>query len=215
MFKIMQIKKIEDFEKNFDDISMSNFWSSSNKLFSKRHNIHSYPAKFPPLIIDKAIKFVRNKDIEINTIADIFCGCGTTALESMLAGKNFWGIDCNPTATLITKVKVSEYNENLLNKYYKNIIYSYNKRIIKNAPHKVLRNERLKFWYRNQELEELNSLLIRINRIVPKGKYRDFFLCSFSNILKKTSLWLQKSIKPTKDYNKKTSYCNKFFFNAI
>src|ERR1017187_925163 len=40
-------------------------------------------------------------------------------------------------------------------------------------------------------------------KVVPKGKYRDFFLVGFSNILKNTSNWLSKSIKPQKDPDKK------------
>ena len=39
--------------------------------------------------------------------------------------------------------------------------------------------------------------------ISAKSKYRNFFLCAFSNILKPTSRWLQKSIKPTIDHEKK------------
>ena len=199
----MKIIRIQDFNKNFDDISISKFWSVSNKAFSKRHDIHTYPAKFPPLLVDKSIKFAKKKNVKVNNITDIFCGCGTTALESLLARKNFWGIDHNPVATLITKVKVSTYNINILEKYYDSIVSSFNKRTIKRkAPYRILGNGRLKYWYRERELEELNALLVRINRIVPKGKYRDFFLCVFSGILKRTSLWLQKSIKPTKDYDK-------------
>ena len=198
----MKITRQSDFDKNFDNIPISQYWSASNKVFSKRHNIHIYPAKFPPFLVDKSISFANKKNIEVKKIADIFCGCGTTALECLLANKDFWGIDCNPVATLITKVKTSRYNVKILGKHYLSIMGSFHRRTFKRAPQRILNNERLIFWYQEQELADINAIIIRIMRIVPKGKYRDFFLCCLSNILKKTSLWLQKSIKPTKDYNK-------------
>src|SRR5690606_5303673 len=53
-----------------------------------------------------------------------------------------------------------------------------------------------------EQVHDLFKLLSAIKKSVPKGKYQDFFLVAFSNILKKTSLWLTKSIKPTKAKNK-------------
>lgn len=199
----MRIERESDLGKDFDNIPISQYWSVSNKDFSKRHNIHIYPAKFPPLLVDKALGFAGKQNIAVEKVADIFCGCGTTALESLLANKDFWGIDCNPVATLITRVKTAHYNQGILDKYYISIMKSFRQRTLKRPPQRILNNNRLAFWYREKELADINALIVRIMRIVPKGKYRDFFLCCLSNILKKTSLWLQKSIKPTKDYKKK------------
>ena len=38
--------------------------------------------------------------------------------------------------------------------------------------------------------------------MTPSGKYRNFFLCAFSNILKSNSKWFTKSIKPQIDHCK-------------
>ena len=45
------------------------------------------------------------KGMEVKTVADVFCGCGTTAVEAKKNGKDFWGCDINPVATLIAQVK--------------------------------------------------------------------------------------------------------------
>ena len=42
-----------------------------------------------------------------------------------------------------------------------------------------------------------------IELVVPEGEYQDAFLCLFSSILKASSKWLTKSIKPQVDPNKR------------
>lgn len=189
-------------KKNLDDIQISSFWTQNRADFSKLHNIHVYPAKFPAFLVNKSISYAKKNNVKIATIADIFCGCGTTALESKNNGYNFWGIDRNPVATLITKVKLSDFDENLLNEYYFKITKSLGTKSKIKTPNYIISNERLNFWFSKSQLVDLYILKKAIKKNVPKGKYLDFFLCAFSNILKKTSRWLQKSIKPTIDKNK-------------
>ena len=49
---------------------------------------------------------------------------------------------------------------------------------------------------------DLYRLKVSIEREVSEGEYREAFLCLFSSILKTTSRWLTKSIKPQVDPNK-------------
>lgn len=79
--------------------------------FSERTNIldlegiHPYPAKF---IGDIPRAFLKNLDIpEGSAVLDPFCGSGTTLVEAQRAGIPSIGIDLNPIACLITKVKTS------------------------------------------------------------------------------------------------------------
>ena len=73
------------------------------------HRIHSYPAKFPAFITTKALQYAEEQGIDVKVVADVFCGCGTTAVEAKRNGKHFWGCDINPVATLIAKVKTRRY----------------------------------------------------------------------------------------------------------
>lgn len=187
---------------NFDNVHNDQFWDSSEEKELKIHRIHAYPAKFPALIAEKAIKYARENNHVLKNIADIFCGCGTVAFEAKKRNINFWGCDINPVATLIAKTKSHTYKKDKLNTYYNKIILTYNgicsiKGIYKNA------NERLKYWYYEQEYNNLIRLKESIEVSVPKSSsYRLFFFCAFSNILKATSRWLTKSIKPQRDPNK-------------
>ena len=45
---------------------------------------------------------------------DPYCGTGTSLVEGRLAGMNVAGTDLNPTARLISKSKVEDYDENAL-----------------------------------------------------------------------------------------------------
>jgi hypothetical protein len=62
----------------------------------------------------------------------------------------------------------------------------------------------LYYWYKSSEIKNLLKLKIAIEiNISNNSQYYKFFLCAFSNILKPTSMWLTKSIKPQYDSSKK------------
>jgi DNA modification methylase len=72
------------------------------------HKFHSYPARFIPQIPMTFIKLFTKKQ---QTILDPFCGCGTTLVESYLNKRNSVGVDMNPLAVLISKVKTSPLSD--------------------------------------------------------------------------------------------------------
>ena len=75
------------------------------------HRIHPYPARFPAFITTKALEYADGEGVEVRNVADVFCGCGTTAVEAKRNGKDFWGCDINPLATLIARVKTHRYSD--------------------------------------------------------------------------------------------------------
>lgn len=187
--------------RNFNTIPVSKFWNTAKEKEIRMHKIHAYPAKFPSLVVTKSIEFAKREGIEIENMADVFCGCGTTALEAKRNNLDFWGCDINPVATLIARTKSEQYVIETLNKYFHSIRKSF---LIENViPNdKLLHHERINYWFHREQIVKLNSLLNAILDNVPAGKYRDFFLTAFSNILKTTSRWLTKSIKPQVDPEK-------------
>ena len=87
-----------------DSITVDTNWNFDDQKESEMHRIHAYPAKFPSFITRKAIIDIeKEQNRSITTVGDVFCGCGTTAYEAMLHGKDFWGCDINPIAVLIAK----------------------------------------------------------------------------------------------------------------
>lgn len=72
------------------------------------HGVHPYPAKFIPQIPNALIQEL---SMVGETIADIFCGSGTTLLEALQLKRNAIGIDANPLATQISKAKTTPLSE--------------------------------------------------------------------------------------------------------
>ena len=68
------------------------------------HGLHPYPAKYIPQIPNALIQ-------ELSTtgehVGDIFCGSGTTLVESLLLKRHAFGVDANPLACLISRAKTT------------------------------------------------------------------------------------------------------------
>jgi DNA modification methylase len=186
----------------FNELPHSPLWDSGKEKELLMHRIHLYPAKFPSFLISECLKYAQEKQVPVNTIGDIFCGCGTTALEAKINSINFWGCDINPVATLIAEVKSQTYEIKELKKYYHLVLNKYN-HVSLLTPEKYLSNQRIIYWFTTSQIHNLYRLLHFIEMEIPQGIYRDFFLVAFSNILKGASRWLTKSIKPTIDKKKK------------
>jgi len=197
------IKNIDDISSsNFYDIEIDSFWNIGKQKELKTHRIHSYPAKFPAFISEKALEYVAKKGYYPRILADIFCGCGTVAIEAKRKNIDFWGCDINPVATMITKAKSNYYNIKRISKYLDLILNKFQNTEYISSPYNEAQ-ERLKYWYFEEQYNDLFKLKQALEEIIPvNSPYRAFFYCAFSNILKSTSGWLTKSIKPQLDPNK-------------
>lgn len=206
------MESISESIKNFDYIKTDEYWNFGEKDEDKMHRIHTYPAKFPSFITIKALEYAREKKVNVATVGDIFCGCGTVAYEVAKQGYDFWGCDVNPVASLIARVKSKRLEPRKLTDYFEKIIGLYTgfKMCIPIEYKKV--NSRILYWFEEERIEELERLLYFIESVCGKDEdYKEFFLCAFSNILKSTSRWLTKSIKPTVDSKKITKSALYYF----
>lgn len=198
---MIYIDEIATFD--FDKVPIDPYWNVSGEQELKMHRIHSYPAKFPAFIATKAMELAKKSNLNVKTVGDVFCGCGTSVLESRRNNLDFWGCDINPVATLIAKVKSRKHSEKKLNEYFFQIESEYKKSVGRN--HYAHAPDRLKYWFKSKQYNDLFRLKAAINQVfTTNGIYKDFFFCAFSNILKSTSVWLTKSIKPQVDPNKKS-----------
>ena len=199
MTEKISFKNIHSFD--FESVPIDPFWNTGKEKELKMHRIHAYPAKFPAFITTKALEYSKTQNHSVKSIADIFCGCGTTAFEARRNNIAFWGCDINPVATLIAKTKSRKYQTGRLKNYLDRILQEFNNTLV--VDQYVGAKERLKYWYKENQFNDLAHLKSIIFSITPENSdYRLFFLCAFSNILKSTSVWLTKSIKPQVDPNK-------------
>lgn len=186
---------------DIDTIPIDEAWTMGEEKPSLMHSIHAYPAKFPPFITTKALQYANQQGIDVHTVSDIFCGCGTVAYEALANRKNFFGCDLNPVATLIARTKCRKYDSNEINRYFIRIKALFFSDAIDTDEY-FGKNTRICYWFNSKQLDDLYKLRFSIISVVETEIYLDFFLCAFSSILKGCSKWLTKSIKPQIDPRK-------------
>ena len=131
-------------------------------------------------------------------MADVFSGCGTTLVEAKIHGRLSFGVDINPVADIVARSKIKPFSPTKIENEFENLQKNITINKIVNG---FKFNERITYWFGEEEKIKLEALLWNIEQIENKD-VRVFFYCAFSNILKNCSIWLQKSIKPTRCFNK-------------
>ena len=164
------------------------------------HGYHPYSSKYIPQIPNQLIStFSETNDL----ILDPFVGSGTTLIESKVLGRNAIGIDINPLACLISRVKTTVISKttvreirNFLTLLQDDVahirgnitLFNYgNKRPIldyqsltDNLHHNIPK------WYHKNVVYELATIKNNIETI-EQNETRDFLLVAFSSILRTVS----------------------------
>ncbi len=166
------------------------------------HNIHRYSGKFIPQIAGKAIELLTQKG---DVVLDSYMGSGTTLLEASLRGRKSVGIDINPLAVLISKVKTTCVDAEDLSSLYTNLIpyvkklsygdqlslldFTYDEKQCRNKySDNIWRidNTWNKKWYQKDVLLQLVEIYAVIEGI-ENEKAKNIALVAFSDILRKSS----------------------------
>ncbi len=152
------------------------------------HNIHSFPAKFPPQLPKV---FIQNLTDKGDIVLDPMVGSGTTAVEALINGRMGLGFDIDPLAIKISNAKTSLINESkVIEIGWK--IYNRTKKQLSNN-HKVLLDEYyssypsktldfFNFWFLKENQLEL-FLLQKSIKAIEDDVYRNFFEVIFSSII--------------------------------
>jgi len=127
------------------------------------HSFHQYPARFIPQIPNLLIQKLTEPD---DTVLDPFCGCGTTLVESQLLNRNAIGIDLNPLACLISKVKSTPIDKELLT-------IKWNK-VHSKIKSNLTSNNSLDFYLTDNKLEEKIQNEMKIIKLPSRRKSEKF-----------------------------------------
>lgn len=211
---MIKASKIESLSKTPIDKS----WSFSDKTIKHTayitHGYYTYPAKFIPQL---AARIITENSKEGDSVIDPFMGSGTTIVEAIVNKRIGIGIDVNEVAYLLAKVKSTPINSVELAKEFLNIQNDLSKRLngkhekyLNEATKRIPINGRIDYWFPEVQKSKLLVILDRILEI-KNNDIKNFFLVSFAQILKSCSIWLQKSVKPTRDFSKKISDPHRLF----
>jgi DNA modification methylase len=176
------------------------------------HDLHPYKGRFYPQLIKPLINFLDGPD---QTVLDPFVGCGTTLVESKLAGMNSIGLDMNPIAYFISRVKMEcfEMNVNTTSLEINNLLARLHRIPKKRTSNQLLvddqnnleepaepSEERLphipnsELWFSPGVLEELLAIKNAIMELSSHDA-RDFALLALSAIVKRVSNWDPGSVR--------------------
>jgi len=202
-----------------EDVSpvMGGDWSFASLKTSETlwgpHGYHRYPAKFIPQLVRRLIDIYSCPG---NLVGDTFVGSATTGIEALRSGRHFWGSDVNSVALLIGQAKCIPLLPAALDKAWKQLteqlkhVQRIGRRPLTEREKETILaidiarasdEERFAYWFPAEYQQVLESILHEILEIADEPA-RIFFLCGFSNILRRSSIWLSGSTKPQKDLKK-------------
>ncbi len=160
------------------------------------HGFHTYPAMFIPQVARKLIATFSEAG---ETIVDIFCGTGTALVEAKLLGRHSIGIELNPLAVLIAKVKTTPIDPKRLADAHEHILDVYTERPF--LPISFPPESNMEFWFSPKAIGELNALKEAILSLGERDLI-DFFFVAFSEIVRKASFTKNGEFKLVRDKEK-------------
>ena len=171
-------------------------WSfKSANTATYTHKIHRYPAMFIPQLVRKIIEaYTEDGD----TVLDIFNGSGSTMVECCLLNRDSIGIEINPLANLIAKVKTTALNCDELVKHFNKIESDF---LTNNIKYEVLDFKNIDFWFEDSAKQNISKLLHLISKLDNEDE-RDFFNITLSEIVREVSTCKHSGFKMHRDLAK-------------
>ena len=148
---------------------------------SYTHGFHSYPAMMIPQV---AHRLIEKYSTEGDILLDPFCGSGSVIVEAKVARRHSWGIDLNPLAILIARVKTTPINPSVLYREY----YALIDRIQETSGEEVSLPQffNLHFWFKEPAVRGLARIKTAIDRI-EITEIKEFFQVAFSEVVRLSS----------------------------
>ena len=145
------------------------------------HVLHTYPAMFIPQVARRLLLTYTKKG---DTVCDIFCGSGTTLVESKLSGRHSYGIDLNPLAIFLVKVKTTPLDPEGITAEYERVLQRFRELDTTSLTLPEFKN--IDFWFKDTVIVSLAKMKKAIMEIEDEGR-RNFFLAIFSEVVRKSS----------------------------
>ena len=158
---------------------------AKEKTNDHTHGFHQYPARMHPHIAKKVIeKFASENKV----VLDPFMGSGGVLVESMIHGNNAIGIDVNPLAVLIAKVKTTPLKVSELELEFNKIMTKSKRDIEKGKTYdNKPKDFDLEFWFKDDVVNKLSILKKHITNLDTSDDVSNFFKVCFSSTARKAS----------------------------
>ena len=151
------------------------------------HGMHTWLAAMIPALAEKLLRVT-----EAAKVLDPFCGGGAVLVESSFLGREAFGIDINPLATIVSKAKTTPIAKERLTSELKDILrfardYSGPTRFFP-------KNYFVGYWYKPYMLKPLTALSTAILNVKDE-QVKTFFQCAFSATARDVALNYRNEIR--------------------
>lgn len=154
------------------------------------HGLHSYAAKCPPQLVEYGLeKYSQPGDVVLDPMA----GSGTTLVEAKIHQRHSIGIDIDPLACLIAKVKSNFIEDRRIDSALHQVIFAVRNDLKKiesgnHSPRLLERAQSPEFYNRDYWFEQgvqlqLALLSSHIDHLVTDEQVRGFLWVAFSGII--------------------------------
>ena len=176
---------LENLKKKFNQLTLESedHWDYRGNNKSERDYVHgfcTYPAMMVPKmqreILQVCLEQSESKHLKL---LDPFAGSGTILVEGMLQGLDIVGIDINPLAILLCKVKTTIIDPKVLEKHTKDIVTKIEQ--LKKSQTENYSFDGIEKWFTNQAITDLSILR---SAIINDGdiNIRRFFWATFCEV---------------------------------
>jgi DNA modification methylase len=168
------------------------------------HYIFRFPAKFHTAAVRCLVDRYSKRG---EKVLDPFCGSGTLLLEAQLAGRSAVGVDVDPVAAFISRVKCAKVNPNVVERSFASLrgdlddirrsSREYDRLVHEDlTPTSIARYRRrfnipqipnIEHWFRVYVILDLARLRQAILAGPYTGKVRNFFLACLASIIRSAS----------------------------
>jgi len=139
------------------------------------------------------------------TVLDPFMGSGTTAVEAVRFANSVHGVEVDPYARLIANVASSKYTSMEIDEIQA-LVSQIKTRVWQQEASTALYPElnNIEYWFSEENFTELLKLKCIIFDLTDEGKFRNFLLAAFGDIIRACSKAERQSLKPyiSKKYEK-------------
>jgi len=168
----------------FDFRDACNQWVKRSDKYT--HLIHRYPAKLLPYI---PIFFLFDPKCQKKKgyLLDPFAGTGTVLLEGITHPYNKMdalGVEINPLARLISKVKTTPLKTSVLEKKADDLLAAISKT---RRQFEIPQFPNIDLWFKRKAQRDLSRIRYHIEHL-RDSNYKDFFWVCFSSIIRRSSL---------------------------
>lgn len=169
-----KVNKLNEIRKAIDEVD----WDFSDRSNRRDiHYIHPYPAKF---IADIPRELINILGIKKGTaILDPFCGSGTTLVEANKKGIPVVGVDLNPIACLVSRVKTSRISTGFVKCAEQCVEQAKIKKICE-----VMEIKNVDHWFKQDVQEGIQSLIEEIDSLDNDNEKEALKVCLSSIIVR-------------------------------